>query len=140
MFSFSIILTWLFKVIISIATSSLLLYLSSHVYLHRHPDYPYFLAFLFRLPTFPRRFPAPAFPSHSLHSHSYSPILFHNSSFWFLQIACSDYNLRKIASLVQKRTLSFVTIEKSLAPSYCLHPLWRHQCYHQKLFTLYCLK
>ena len=67
--------------------------------------------------TFPPRLHAPAFPSHSSHSHSYSSHFLHFvPEFSILAFTDSLLNLQflriyfnKIVALVQKRTLSFVT-------------------------------
>ena len=112
------------------------------------PWFPTFFLFPTRFPTFPRWFPAPAFPSHSSHSHPYSPYFTHSvlqfPILTFTDSQLSLYSLRiyfkKIVALVQKRTLPFFTTAYLLAPNYYLHHLWYHQCYHQKLFTLQCLK
>ena len=108
------------------------------------PWFPTFFVFPPRFLTFPCRFSAPAFPSHSLHSHPYFPDIPHFVLQFpilaFTDTVLSLYSLsiyfRTIVALVQKRTLPFFTTSKLLAPNYYLHHLWRHQCYHQKLFTL----
>ena len=146
---FSIILTFLHSLNLSF---SLLFYVISTAILKfppwfsaSPPWFPTFFAFPPRLPAFPRWFPAPAFPSHSSHSHLYS-LHFPHSIFQFPILDFTDnllsllsliIHFRKIVALVQKRTLPFLTTAKLSAPKYCLHHLWRQQCYHQHLFTLF---
>ena len=84
--------------------------------------FPTFFVFPPRFPEFPCWFSAPIFPSHSLHSHLYSPH-FPHSVLQFLISALTDsllslYSLRsyfrKIVALVQKRTLpSFLLLRNS---------------------------
>ena len=97
----------------------------------------------------------PPWFSHFLHFHSDSPhsdliphiptLIFHiplipfpNSPFRLSQIAqfVIFNNFEKIVTLVQKRTLPYITTVKPLAPNYCLHHRWRHQRYHEKLLSL----
>ena len=79
------------------------------------PWFPTFFVFPPRFPAFPRWFSVPAFPSHSSHSHSYSPhfphfviqfpILAYTDSLFSLYFLRTYF--RKIVALFQKRTLPF---------------------------------
>ena len=81
------------------------------------PLFPTFFAFPPRFSALPRWFPAPALPSHSLHSHRYSLHYPHAiPKISILAFTDSQFSLcplviyfRKIVALVQKRTLPFVT-------------------------------
>ena len=48
----------------------------------------------------------------------------------------SDQDFKKIVTLVQKRTLPFVTTAQPSVPNDCVHHLRRHQWYHQKQLSL----
>ena len=122
----------------------LLFHVISTAILKFPPWFSTFFVFPPRFHAFPRWFSAPAFPSHSSHFHPYSPH-FPHSVLQFPILAFADsllslYSLwiyfRKIVPLVKKRPLPFFATALLSAPNYYLHYLWRHQCYHQKLFTL----
>ena len=85
------------------------------------PWFPTFFVFPPRSPAFPRWLPAPAFPSHSLHSHNYF-LHFPHSVLQFPILAFTDSLLslhslriyfRKIVALVQKQTLPFLLLHNS---------------------------
>ena len=119
---------WRFIILISLQSFSLTFPLLFHIistailkFLSWFPVLPpwfhAFFEFPPRFPEFPRWFSAPAFPSHSSHSHLYFP-QFPHSVLEFPILAFTDsllslYSLsiyfRKIVALVQKRTLPFFT-------------------------------
>ena len=83
--------------------------------------FPTFFVFPPRFPAFPRWFSAPAFPSHSWHSHPYY-LHFLHSILQFSILALTDsllslYSLRnyfkKIVALVKKPTLPFLVLHNS---------------------------
>ena len=108
------------------------LYLRFHLDSLHRPLIHYIFVFPPRFPTFPRRCSAPAFTSHSSHSHPYCPHFPHSDLqlpiFALTDSQLSLYSLRsyfrKIVALVQKRTLPlFFTSSMTssvLSPKNCL--------------------